>query len=201
MSLLLVCLAACKTNDFIENEVEPDRTVQKRSLNDAMQNADNLFTYISNATTKSKLRSVKSVNVLGVSDQRTKAAGGVVDTMYYIVNYDDGYAILGADCRLEPVYAICDEGEFNIADSVNHPGVKMVLYGLEQRALEINTNATTKVGQLDGFNDYEWTPIVAVQELNEKCGPFGRHRKWGQDAPFNKCCFTANGLWSIFKWS
>ena len=41
-----------------------------------------------------------------------------MEELLYIVNFEDeaGYAILGADDRLEPVYAVVDEGSLTTED-------------------------------------------------------------------------------------
>lgn len=71
----------------------------------------------SEGTDKTRSRTIRSVkNIARISDgmpaaTRSSAASGVEDLLY-IVNFEDdaGYAILGADDRLAPVYAITDEG-------------------------------------------------------------------------------------------
>ena len=52
-----------------------------------------------------------SPEVLNPDGTRSEATADVEDLLY-IVNFENeaGYAILGADDRLEPVYAVVDEG-------------------------------------------------------------------------------------------
>lgn len=71
----------------------------------------------SGTTDRTRSRAIRSVkNISRISDgmpaaTRSSAASGV-EELLYIVNFEDdaGYAILGADDRLAPVYAIMDEG-------------------------------------------------------------------------------------------
>lgn len=65
------------------------------------------------------IRRVKNVTtvspeVLNPDGTRSEATADVEDLLY-IVNFENeaGYAILGADDRLEPVYAVVDEGSHN----------------------------------------------------------------------------------------
>ena len=68
------------------------------------------------ATRSGGVRRVKSVTtvspeVLNPGGTRSEATADV-EELLYIVNFENeaGYAILGADDRLEPVYAVVDEG-------------------------------------------------------------------------------------------
>ena len=68
------------------------------------------------ATRSGGVRRVKSVTTvspeaLSPGGTRSEATADVEDLLY-IVNFENeaGYAILGADDRLEPVYAVVDEG-------------------------------------------------------------------------------------------
>ena len=71
------------------------------------------------ATRSGGVRRVKSVTTvspeaLNPGGTRSEATADV-EELLYIVNFENeaGYAILGADDRLEPVYAVVDEGSHN----------------------------------------------------------------------------------------
>ena len=62
----------------------------------------------------SSLKSVKNIQILSISNTISSRSSHVnADTAIYIVNYDDGFALLGADYRLDPIYAISTEGNFH----------------------------------------------------------------------------------------
>ncbi len=74
------------------------------------------------ATRSGGVRRVKSVTTvspeaLNPGSTRSEATADVEDLLY-IVNFENaaGYAILGADDRLEPVYAVVDEGSLTTED-------------------------------------------------------------------------------------
>lgn len=100
------------------------------SLEEALKNADDLFSRMEgkNTRTATKRRTVCSVQSLGEGG-RTRAAGE--DPLYYVVNYADdaGFAILGADTRLDEVYAFSDTGSLNLNDTTFNEGLmKHMMY-------------------------------------------------------------------------
>lgn len=73
---------------------------------------------------------VKSVECVGVPSSRSEAS---TDSLFYIVNFDDneGYAIVGADRRVDDVLAVIDEGSFDSNDiEPNSP--RELMYNLVQ---------------------------------------------------------------------
>lgn len=76
------------------------------SLHDALNRADALLSQIGDPTTRSKTRKVKSVEYL----TNTLTRSGTIDTTLYLVNYENngGFALLGADKRVRPIYAISE---------------------------------------------------------------------------------------------
>ena len=142
---------------------------------------------------------------LNPSGTRSEITADVEDLLY-IVNFEDeaGYAILGADDRLEPVYAIMDEGnltaeEFRYAvtatDEQAEADGKFVfpLQMVAQAALGEIENAGTGGGGVALLSDgdrhtgdlgevlrKEYTPFV-VQEKVSPLIPV----KWDQEYPFN----------------
>ncbi|MCM1005964.1 MAG: Spi family protease inhibitor [Prevotella sp.] len=93
------------------------------SLDDALSVADKIMGDIEISPTR-KSRTIR--NVKYVTEPNTRS--GATDTLLYVVNYDDdmGFAVLGADVRSQPVYAIASEGEFNLSDSTTNPGLEML---------------------------------------------------------------------------
>ena len=90
-----------ENNNTIHNE-PPTRV----SLAEALKRADRMLEKIGDPSTRSSTRTVKSVQFIGGSGTRAEDDA----PMYYVVNYENegGFAVLGADTRLDGVYAISD---------------------------------------------------------------------------------------------
>lgn len=114
---LLLILGSCASDE----PITPDkRTVQESAqafnphkvpLSHALGYAEQALNLIEGHTATRSGRTVESVEY--VSNHRTRSADSrsVIDTALYLVNYanDKGFAILAADNRLHPIYAISDE--------------------------------------------------------------------------------------------
>ena len=146
---------------------------------------------------------------------RSEATADVEDLLY-IVNFENeaGYAILGADDRLEPVYAVVDEGsltteEFRYAVTVTPEQaeadgelvfpLQMVaqaaIIGIENADIDADGGVAPMsddgrhTGDLGGnVLREEYTPFV----VQERIGPL-IPVKWGQGAPYNVCCPLVHG--------
>ena len=167
------------------------------------------------------IRRVKNVTTvspeaLSPGGTRSEATADVEDLLY-IVNFENeaGYAILGADDRLEPVYAVVDEGsltteEFRYAVTVTPEQAEadgelvFPLQMVAQAAIIGIENADTDAdgggvapmsddgrhtGDLGGnVLREEYTPFV----VQERIGPL-IPVKWGQGTPYNVCCPLVHG--------
>ena len=142
-------------------------------------------------------RSVKNVEVFGSAPTRTSSS---VDTMFYIVNYEGngGFAVVSADRRLEPLYAISDEGNLSLSDTIENYGLNIFFRSIEQEATQYGLNIPDSISQIDpsipvlpvnpGGDD------VMVEELIQPMlSPVVR--KWGQGTPFNYFCPLGNLNW------
>lgn len=104
----------------------------KVSLEEALGTAERMMALIESHKTRSGRRIVKEVSVVTMTPSvRSQNA----DTLLFIVNYADeqGFAVLGADKRVEPIYAISDEGHFEVNDDSNF-GVKLALFNMRNDA-------------------------------------------------------------------
>ena len=99
------------------------------SLQDALKRAESLLSQIGDPATRSKTRKVKSVEYL--QNQLTRS--GAIDTTLYLVNYENnaGFALLGADDRVRPIYAIADTGRMNVVDTIKNKGLAMFFRNTE----------------------------------------------------------------------
>lgn len=99
------------------------------SIEDALEHLDLAYkTAMSdNITTRSECisRRVKSIQTLKAQDVLSQTRSNVIpdlEDLFYIVDFEDsGSAILGADSRIESVYAILDETVLTAADFSNTP--------------------------------------------------------------------------------
>ena len=143
---------------------------------------------------------------------RSEATADVEDLLY-IVNFENeaGYAILGADDRLEPVYAVVDEGsltteEFRYAVTVTPEQAEAdgeLVFPLQMVAQAAIGGVDTGGGGIVGgpITDIEhWWPEgqqpVGIDyepwETKEQSGILLKTR-WNQTKPYNYLCPIENG--------
>ncbi|MDE5730181.1 MAG: C10 family peptidase [Alistipes sp.] len=162
-----------------------------------------------------RIASVATVTAGDVCQLRTRGEGGdPVDNMFYLVNFEDGagYAILGADDRLEPVYVIADEGSL-AADRLHYAAtvsdeqaeadgefVYPLQLILDSAAGSIATaGAGGPISGIGGHGPGGWEPQPTVVDRKESdyvvchlTGPLLK-TKWHQRAPYNLFCPMVNG--------
>ena len=157
------------------------------------------------------IRRVKSVTTvspeaLSPGGTRSEATTNVEDLLY-IVNFEDdaGYAILGADDRLESVYAIIDEGsltaeEFRYAVTVTDEQAQAD--GKFVFPLQLVAQAALGgIGTGAGGNGIGGGPITDIGHLGptwlgttysdwetQELQPTLVSTAWNQDAPYNYIC-------------
>ena len=184
-------LAACSSEEpmtppTVENDAmgaNPYRV----SLTDALKNADALLGELGEGeTTRSAERKVESVEYY--SRPGTRALGG--DTLLYLVNYADdaGFALLSADSRLRPIYAISDEGSMSFSDTTYNKGLALFASGVEAELASLPSIQLPIDSLPEG-------PIIkpegTVRLTSQKSPMLGYYQsRWGQNSPFNKYCFT-----------
>lgn len=107
------------------------------------------------------------------------------DTLFYLVNYvnNKGFALLSADDRMFPVYAMSDEGHLNMADTTFNEGLKLFYRQAQASALAISLTPIDFV--MDPFN-YEFDRTVPPKLSVDI-------RNLGQGSPYNKFCKTSTG--------
>lgn len=115
-------------------------SVFKVSPEDAIAIANHYVESLVDAPTRSK-RSVSSVEVVR-NDGATRSNEYAPDTLLYIVNYDmgQGFAIVGADTRAYPIYAMSDTDNFEITDSTNPNVIEFLEYAKNNVAEQVSGN-------------------------------------------------------------
>ena len=201
----IICLLqSCSTTDFLdEQRVETISNDNNEvsyviPLEDALKNVEKVLDCINGASVSraSSLKSVKNIQILSISNTISSRSSHVnADTAIYIVNYDDGFALLGADYRLDPIYAISTEGNFDLSDTIQNKGLALYINSLKSEiTTKINSNVSNSrasIPEVDGNinSPYQITDIA----LSYKRGPYGKNRLWGQSTPFNYYCPTISG--------
>lgn len=118
----MIILASCTAN---EPNLSDDSTVGlnpfRVELSEAQSLADKMFASVYSGTRSN--RKVSSVEFIG---NRTRTSSDKEPNSYYIFNYGDkeGFAIVSADKRQVPVYAISDQGELHASDTLDNPGLR-----------------------------------------------------------------------------
>lgn len=141
-------------------------------------------------------RKVASVEVIGKTEKLTRGGESArADSLLYLVNFegDDGFALISANKRASiPFYALSDEGNLNLADT------------LENRALATRMRAIYESASDSWVVDtVTWNvnpnPIIVPSpeenKLLQRVSPLLHYnvRSWNQRPPFNKYCFAPNG--------
>ena len=141
--------------------------------------------------TLSQTRTIKEIQKIKNGPQgRTISDSQYDNGTLYLINYDDnrGFALMGGDTRLPSIYAISNEGQLNLADTLYNEGLAIVMQlirndisikinGEKSRADVTDTNNTVIV------TDSKVTPWLTSSEI----------KGWHQNTPYNKYCFTSNG--------
>lgn len=128
---------------------------------------------------------MKSVQFIGGSGTRSDGD----NPLYYVVNYENegGFAVLGADTRLDGVYAISDGGHLNMDDTTFNLGLNVFFRSLPNMP-DRPVGPDTLITEPQPFQ-----PIGEKYEnVSYKSGPFLTQavRKWDQGYPYNTFCPT-----------
>ena len=183
-------LAACSSEEPIAPPMAENDAMganpYRVSLTDALKNADALLGELGEGeTTRSAERKVESVEYY--SRPGTRALGG--DTLLYLVNYADdaGFALLSADSRLRPIYAISDEGSMSFSDTTYNKGLALFARGVEVDVENAIAYSITNPGLID--------TIVPFKRVVREVAPLLNYyqSRWGQTSPYNQYCFTDDG--------
>lgn len=139
-----------------------------------------MFQRTSAAPTRSTGISVKDVEVIKVNKSVTRSTGieNGMDTLLYAVNFSNsnGYALVGADKRTEPIFGIIDNGSFSDESITANPNFAFFLnLALGKAVYDIQKN---DIANTRSINDYDGVYGTAYSLMS----------KWGQEEPYNKYC-------------
>ncbi len=152
------------------------------------QAVDRLKHFIDAGLTKaSKEIHVKNIEALTKEKCDTKAAllENIPDTLMYIVNLADeqGFALMSADKRTEPIFALIDSGNFSLKerDSTINPGFEMFLNMTESYI----TSKIIETKTVSGNGDADWTLTKSTRPKLDYL--------WDQWDPYNMYTPLENG--------
>ena len=188
------------TNISVESEVAVNPYVV--SVDQALARLDAEMAAIYGEGTRAASRVVKSVQTLNIESIAPATRGGDdfdATDLLYIVEFEDnqGSAILGADVRVDEVFAILDESVIteedfeNAAAGVENEELDTYLADLIlDTALEqISTSSIVlppSVTLRESYYEYE-----TITETHNACYV---KTKWGQGAPYNNLCYNNYGI-------
>jgi hypothetical protein len=135
------------------------------------------------ASTRSAGISIENVEVVKVNKAATRSAGieNSMDTLLYAVNFsnNNGYILVGADRRTDPIFGIIDNGSFSDESITTNPNFAFFLdLALGKAVYDILKNDTVKIVNTRSINDYDDVYGTA----------YNLSSKWGQGAPYNQYC-------------
>ena len=196
LAMMLVTFTACHNEDFEEISLESKR--EKISYEVTPEEAvSRLGMFLSNNGTRASLNDV-TIKTLMKSDfvPATRSSDAEDAPAIYLIDIPDGgCAVMGADKRLEPVYAIMDETKLSPEDlttatatrteSADEEDIQTFVTGLINNAVEADLMGVFPYPDSIFIRDptrkeINWTDTVIVQQV-----PPLLDTKWCQTAPFN----------------
>ena len=153
---ILFFLFSCQSYEFenIEiNDTPIENNPYKVSIDEAKDIALNFmktFQKTPAASTRSAGISIENVEVVKVNKAATRSAGieNGMDTLLYAVNFsnNNGYILVGADRRTDPIFGIIDNGSFSDESITTNPNFAFFLdLALGKAVYDILKNDTVKI--------------------------------------------------------
>jgi len=202
--LLLICmllLGACAKDATPPATAPTPKTLSFRvPEEEALRQLDNVLDILDTPTRGGK-RTVKEI--FEHRSARTRSTdGSTPNSLLYIVNFDDdqGYAVLAADSRLEPVLALIDSGVYTPSENyAEEPDLTEADLDEDEKdefwCIGSNGPLTGTFRTIELIEDYAdgfANPPYTIQKYGElvrqkQVGPYIQ-TKWGQRKPFNGMC-------------
>ena len=196
LAMMLVTFTACHNEDFEEISLESKR--EKISYEVTPEDAVScLGMFLSNTGTRASLNDV-TIKTLMKSDfvPATRSSDAEDAPAVYLIDIPEGgCAVMGADKRLEPVYAIMDETKLSPEDlvatstrteSTGEEDIQTFVTGLINDAVEADIMGipiikdTTELIPNPYPHDEEWIDTTILNQISPLL-----NTKWHQNAPFN----------------
>lgn len=191
ISVCAAMMFACTNegDDFTSETVkESNQQVENKYHITQEQAVNTLMKIIAcEAPTRASLDFIENVKPI-VSSGLTRADAGGMDTACYVVNFKEnkGFAIMSADTRTEPIYAILDNGNYNGGEEYEPLIKASEAYAhsvVSTRADRIGDETT--IGEYDPTGNYKLRSKAKDQRL--------KGYLWNGLEPFNNDCPVING--------
>lgn len=184
VAVCATCMVSCASDEPTLTVSDSHQTTDPNfiSLDEALVNADNAF---KSMLGKSKKHTRSNIDAELFMPRKTRSGQ---DGMYgfYVLNYgkDDGFALLSADRRRTPVFALSEEGSLHLSDTTDNKGLSW--YVNERIATESIGVVRPPVGR-DSIVEFD--PFSAGIRTYY-CEPMltGVLSKFHQEEPYNKYC-------------
>lgn len=130
------------------------------------------------------IENVKPIVSLGL----TRTDAGKVDTTLYVVNFKEskGFAIMSADTRTEPVFAILDNGNYDGGEEY-----ESLIKASEAYANSVATTRANRVGGEDSIGQYDYT---GTYRLSANGRNHLKGYNWHNESPFCDYTIAITGL-------
>lgn len=140
----------------------------------------------------------KGIPATRSTDIRVEPITHGIDTVMYLVNYEDGWEVLSADRRVSRVLTKCDRGNTTVADLCANPA-KMALWQSLKEGLSSGMHSSLFYNEpmedswegperhLDPFTRiyHKLDSTVIVSSTLDRCQNHLLLTKWGQGEPWN----------------
>ena len=210
----VIMLVACSTE--YEHPAEEVKSVSQNSFKvseeEAIERLEKMLSTFDPAT-RGKTRTIKEVVAYRSRFRKTRAyAAEIPDTLFYYVNFDnnEGFAVLAADERLEPIIALIDNGNYTpseddlnsfelLCDSIppldDDELDDFWCDGINPHVNELNyvkfndmEDLISQYGESTILNGDSYTKTFYTDyEVRYQVGPY-LDTKWSQGDPYNRMC-------------
>lgn len=205
-ALVAIVAISCQQdfNEVTNTPIEPNENSNPYAVS-VEQALDRLYTELADIYgegTRAANRSVKSVKTINAEDiaPATRSSENIdASELLYIVEFEDnqGSAILGADVRVDEVFAILDEDvisaeDFERAVSGEDDGaIDTYLAGIiADEAVDMLSRSIIIQPPVDNDRLVSYFEYITIEEETRE---HYLMTKWGQGSPFNNQCYNENG--------
>lgn len=184
---VIISLLSCQNPEFenLEPVINPvENNSYKVSIDEAKHIVSDFmkaFQSTSIVSTRAADFEIENVEVIRTNKVAIRSTGieEGIDTLLYAVNFsnNNGYVLVGADKRTEPIFGIVDDGSFSIESVEENPNFAYFLnLALGKVVYDIKAGTSRAVNR--GIGDYD----------NVFGSAYSLMSKWGQGAPYNVYC-------------
>lgn len=181
-AVMAFCMSSCNSDEPALNVSDTEHVSDSNfiSLDEALMNANSAFKAMLG---KNRAATRSEINAELFMPRKTRAnQEGLYG--YYIVNYgeDEGFALLSADKRRTPVFALSENGSMHLADTSSNKGLNWYLN--DYLAAGFNPGLPTIPDSVVNYDPY------SLGTRTYYCEPLlkGFLSKFHQKTPYNKYC-------------